>query len=183
MVLTSTIQSSGYGDEADCVIEEVRNVDFGKLITISTQRDLRLFEELEIIEDRCTKSGWDEHAAKPIPKDAFDDARNFLYHAVWESGLPMPEVEPDEFGAIQFDWSDDHNKMYSLSFYGQGIIGYSGYWGENMKRHGVDEFTEEVQDTIYRDILRTTQSAGAPAHPGRSEGNRKYYKVSLQGQS
>jgi len=181
MVRATKRQSSGIGNEAYDLEFTAQGVAAHELSAISKRRDFQVFEELGLIEENCSMPGWDGNAAKAIPSDAFNDAKEFLYYAVWESELPLPDVEADEFGALQFSWEGDDDRMYSLSFYGKGIIGYSAYWGTNQKRYGIDEFSKESQDIVFRDILRTVQKPSSYTPTWKSEREGEYFTFSLQG--
>lgn len=147
----------GVSDEATWILTSVKAAALHQQKTNYYDRYIQTFTRINEIALECISGDWEGNT---IPPSAFNDAREFLYHTLYEEDLSIPEIDADDYGAISFDWLGDDSSSFGITFYGLGKIGFSGYWGESDQHYGVSTNNEELLLSISRDILRTTQKDG-----------------------
>lgn len=117
-------------------------IESAKITTIS--REIwKVFEE-------CSTHDWDGYNAKPISKEAVNDALAFIRDLA--SGVLPPEVVPEPNGNLAFEWSDDMNHTFVVSFAGNRKLIYAGMLPNKAKLHGTQELSE-TGSFLMRTIL------------------------------
>lgn len=69
-----------------------------------------------------------------------EEARNFMEALSFD--ISLPSVIPEEDGEIGLEWRH-HNRGLLISFEGEQVISYAGYYGEKDRFYGTKEFNEQ----------------------------------------
>lgn len=166
--------SPGFGDDAKKVPSLVKEASSHRLENGTGSLAQNSFERLRGLYKKCKEECWDGIDAVSIPFSAYEDAREFLNNILWEDDIPEPEIDADEVGAIQFEWIGSNRSMFSITFYGEKILGYSGNMGQE---YGIKKLSDSTHFSILRDIMRTVQGRGNFPTTGPGKERREYYKI------
>ncbi len=166
--------SLGFGDDAKLVPSLVKEASSHRLKNGTGSLAQNSFERLKELYQNCKSNCWDGVEASSIPLSAYEDAREFLNSILWEDEIPEPEIDADEVGAIQFEWIGSNKSMFSITFYGEKILGYSGNWGQE---YGIKKLSDSTYLSILRDIMCTVQERGNFHTTGPDNERREYYKI------
>jgi len=108
--------------------------------------------EMEIILDEARESNWDGYGSQALIYDSYLEAQKFI-DAFPLSTMVLPEVSIDPEGEISFEWYNDPENCFSVSFNGDEIIIYAGIFGIN-KINGCEYFGDEIPEIIVENIKR-----------------------------
>lgn len=85
----------------------------------------------------CSAADWDGEGAKPISEAAAVIAEDFI--SALPDNFPLPEVAPENDGAISLDWIASRYRVFTLSINGSNRLAYA--WLDGTDRgHGVVRF-------------------------------------------
>lgn len=82
----------------------------------------------------------------------FSTAKRFLL--AFPKILPFPEIALDNDGEISFDWEGKNRRMFSVSLRADGRLSYACKLGINRSAYGVEEFDENVPETIVEKVKK-----------------------------
>ena len=83
-------------------------------------------------------------------------AKRFLL--AFPKTLPLPEIAIDSDGEISFDWEGKNRRMLSVSLRADGRLSYACKLGMMRSSYGVDEFDENVPETIVESVKKIFSS-------------------------
>ena len=152
-VLNPEFISPGYSQESDNILTPVGDAYQKREIPALTSLIEQARDSLAQVYAECSTDNWDGAGASAIPLEAYKNAERYLNILITD-GLPLPEISPDDFGAIEFDWSNARDSLYTLTFYGNDLIGYSAVFGSDEEKYGTQKFIKTVPPSIMRDISR-----------------------------
>lgn len=87
-----------------------------------------------------------------LDKMTFLAAQRFLF--AFPKTLPLPEIALDSDGEISFDWEGKNRRMFSVSLRADGRLSYACKLGINRSAYGVEEFDENVPETIVENVKK-----------------------------
>jgi len=104
-------------------------------------RKANVISELFALANECSVEGWDGGDARPIDRDAVNNAVAFL--RALPDVLPLPEISPEPDGAVSLDWIRSRNRLLSVSIGAGDRLAFA--WVDGSDRgHGVARFVEGV---------------------------------------
>lgn len=99
-----------------------------------------------------SEENWDGEGARPITRDAYLEAREFL--KLLPTIFSTPEIVPEPTGEIALEWYKSKEQVFISSFGGNGVITFAGMFGHNATLHGTESFEDFVPPTIVDGIRR-----------------------------
>ena len=97
-----------------------------------------------------------EQYATQLDYPTFLAAKRFLL--AFPKTLPLPEIALDSDGEISFDWEGKNRRMLSVSLRADGRLSYARKLGMMRSSYGVDEFDENVPETIVESVKKIFSS-------------------------
>ena len=79
-----------------------------------------------------------DHELDAIPETAYQDAARFL--KTIGKRVPRPDIMPLDNGEICLEWREEQ-KIFTLSFGGDGYIVFAGIFGEETQARGILTFS------------------------------------------
>ena len=172
--------SPGFGDDAKKVPTLVGEASSHRLTNGTGCLVQSSFERLRELYQKCKEDYWDGIETRAIPFSAYEDAREFLNSMLWEDNIPEPEIDADDFGAIRFEWIANSAAMFSITFYGEKVLGFSGNWGEGEQEYGTKKLNDATYQSVLGNIMRTFQERGNIPTARSGEGRGESYKIYLR---
>lgn len=103
--------------------------------------------------EKYSDKDWDGYSALPISTEVYYEAQEFL-KLLDEHQLPFPDISPEVDGGIEFEWYLRPDYLFTISFTGKGIIGYSGLFEKGNTSYGTEKFHQTIPSTICQHINR-----------------------------
>lgn len=149
---SSSIAAGTAGEKISKYVYKIL-VAFYQTNIISLNRYEMCLESLLEIQKEYSDKNWDGYGALPVKKSAIIEAKNFL-SLIEEHQLPRPDPSPEIDGGVEFEWYMNPKKQFSVSFDGNGLLTYSGIFGEKSETFGIEEIGNSVPHIIQGHILR-----------------------------
>jgi hypothetical protein len=99
-----------------------------------------------------SEENWDGEGARPITRDAYLEAREFL--RLLPAIFPTPEIVPEPTGEIAMEWYKDQGRVFVISFAGNGVITFAGIFGQHATLHGTESFEDFIPAIAIAGIRR-----------------------------
>ena len=112
--------------------------------------------KLSSVYDDCSMDNWDGCGALPVSEGAVSEATIFL-KLLNNTNLPMPQISPEDDGGIEFEWYLPSNQIFTISFNGRNILGYSGMFGKEDTFYGTSKIDSKIPDIVRWNISKFTQ--------------------------
>ena len=109
-------------------------------------------ESLFEVYKEASQENWDSEGARPITRDAYLEAREFL--KLLPTIFPTPEILPEPTGHIAMEWYRGKGRVFVISFGGNGVITFAGMFGPNATLHGTEYFEDFIPPTVIQGIRR-----------------------------
>jgi hypothetical protein len=139
----------GHGQEATEVERLLENI----FIHVRLSAPYQLAEEslFEVYKEH-SEENWDGEDARPVTRDAYLEAREFL--KLLPTIFPTPSIVPEPTGEIAMEWYKDNGRVFLISFGGNGVITFAGMFGRNATLHGTESFEDFIPPMIIDGIRR-----------------------------
>ena len=98
------------------------------------------------LQRECSVKGWDGYEARPIAPRTIARAQIFVNALPY--WMPAPEIVPESDGEIAIEWDSSPTEIFSISIGEQSAIHFSGLFGEDKERHGVEPFEDFISEEI-----------------------------------
>lgn len=109
-------------------------------------------ESLRAVYKENSEENWDGEGARPITKDAYLEAKQFL--KLLPTVFPKPDVVPEPRGEIAMEWYKGKGRVFVISFGGNGVITFAGMFGHNATLHGSESFEDFIPPIVIEGIRR-----------------------------
>ncbi len=149
--------SPGWGSQSKIIEKQTidTQVQLKKALAqpASNQPILQVLQALSEICQKYATADWDGCGALPILDAAQEEATNLLF-MLDEKELPMPEISPEVDGGIELEWYKSATFVFTVSVNGNGVLGYSAYYGEKSRNYGTEPSSMELPETIHQNISK-----------------------------
>lgn len=148
------LNNNGISDDARSVTNHLSDVksDIKRESITMGKSFLDLQDELESILDEANTVNWDGYGSSALIYESYVEAQKFI-DIYPMSTMILPEVSIDPDGEISFEWFNEVDYCFSISFSGDDIITYAGLFGIN-KTNGSEYFGDEIPKIILENIYR-----------------------------
>ncbi|HVY22291.1 MAG TPA: hypothetical protein VG962_02970 [Steroidobacteraceae bacterium] len=148
--------SPGFSQESVAVTRLLKQVRH-EILEAATPLQSQSFTKLASIASDCSQPAWDGYAAKAISKETINRTIEFLNDLpIW---MEAPDVVPESDGDIAIEWYLAPNRIYSVSIGAKGPLHFSGLFGPDKERHGVEAFDGKISEDILNDIKKLLRSS------------------------
>lgn len=93
-----------------------------------------------------SEPNWDGYGAKAISLDSFIEAMDFYYYLPYN--LPKPDLLPLPSGEVAFEWYQNNQYLFSITFTGNHVLVYAGIYGPLETKHGTIFFNDMIPSDI-----------------------------------
>lgn len=121
-----------------------------------SERDIKLFTELEEILIGCSRDDWDGEDSIGVSRVSVQFAKKFL--RLMPDTIPTPEITPDPDGYISFEWYVDRKNSLMLSIGPAPVIYFAGVFGQDEKLNGKTKLGDEIPDPITGSLAKLYRS-------------------------
>lgn len=144
---------TGYSDQPKSIDDQVIENDVRLKEAASNQPSILALKQLKSVYEECSIENWDGYGALSISAEAVSEATLFL-GLLSDSNLPMPDISPEVDGGIEFEWYIQSDYIFTVSFNGKKILGYSGMFSEGNTIYGTEKINSEIPDIIRWNISK-----------------------------
>lgn len=146
---------TGFSKQPKVVDEQIIESEARLKEAASNQPMVLASNKLTSVYDECSIDNWDGCGALPVSEGAVSEATIFL-ELLNNSNLPMPQISPEVDGGIEFEWYMSSDHIFTVSFNGKKILGYSGMFGEGNTFYGTSKIDSQIPDIIRWNISKFT---------------------------
>lgn len=146
---------TGFSKQPKVVDEQIIESEARLKEAASNQPLVLASNKLTSVYDECSIDNWDGCGALPVSEGAVSEATIFL-ELLNNSNLPMPQISPEVDGGIEFEWYMSSDHIFTVSFNGKKILGYSGMFGEGNTFYGTSKIDSQIPDIIRWNISKFT---------------------------
>jgi len=105
----------------------------------------KLYEEAGEVYRDCCLGNWDGYGADKIAEETFELSYSII--SLLPDYFPKPEIGPDPYGEISFEWHIRKYKTFLFTIDSVGIITYVGLFGKS-KISGTEYFDNQIPEII-----------------------------------
>jgi hypothetical protein len=109
-------------------------------------------ESLLAVYKENSEEDWDGEGARPVTRDAYLEAKEFL--KLLPTVFPTPDIVPEPTAEIAMEWYKDRDRVFVISFGGNGVITFAGMFGHNATLHGTESFEDFIPPIVIEGIRR-----------------------------
>ncbi len=146
---------TGFSKQPKVVDEQIIESEARLKEAASNQPLIPALVRLQSIVTHFSIKNWDEYGALPVSREAYKEAKDFIF-LLADGGLPMPDISPEVDGGIEFEWYMSSDHIFTVSFNGKKILGYSGMFGEGDTFYGTSKIDSKIPDIIRWNISKFT---------------------------
>ena len=143
----------GYSERPKAVDDQIIETEARSKEAASNQPLIPALIRLQSIVTQFSTKNWDGYGALPVSEKAYKDAEGFIF-LLSDGGLPMPDISPEVDGGIEMEWYKSAAFVFTVSINGNGVLGYSGFYGEKSRKYGTEPSSLEIPETIHRNISK-----------------------------
>lgn len=147
--------STGWSDQIIAIDNQIIETQARLKEAASNQPLIPALMRLQSIVTHYSIKNWDEYGALPVSGEAYKEAKDFIF-LLADGGLPMPDISPEVDGGIEFEWYLSSNHLFTMSFNGKKVLGYSGMFGEEDTFYGTSKIDSEIPDIVRWNISKFT---------------------------
>lgn len=146
---------TGFSKQPKAVDEQIIESEARLKEAASNQPMILALSGLSSVQNEYSVENWDGFGALPVSERAVSEATIFL-KLLNNTNLPMPQISPEVDGGIEFEWYMSSDHIFTVSFNGKKILGYSGMFGEGDTFYGTSKIDSEIPDIIRWNISKFT---------------------------
>ena len=146
---------TGYSKQPRAVDVQIIETQARLKEAASNQPLVLALNQLGSIYKECSIDDWDGCGALPVSEGAVSEATRSL-ELLSNSNLPMPQISPEVDGGIEFEWYMSSDHLFTVSFNGKKILGYSGMFGEGNTFYGTSKVDSQIPAIIRWNISKFT---------------------------
>jgi len=148
-------QTPAVGDSARQVAMILRGVAMHEGdLTASWRRQVR--GEIEEVARECAFDNWDGYNARAISQRTTVNAARFV--DLLPADLPEPSVVPAPNGHIALTWDFGRGRILTISIGESTSAAYAGILGNEVRRHGVESFRDDVAKILVESIREVARA-------------------------
>ncbi len=147
---------TGYSEQPKAVDDQIIETEVRLKEAASNLPLIPALVRLQSIVTHFSIKNWDEYGALPVSGEAYKEAKDFIF-LLADGGLPMPDISPEVDGGIEFEWYLSSDHIFTISFNGKKVLGYSGMFGEEDTFYGTSKIDSEIPDIVRWNISKFTQ--------------------------
>ena len=146
---------TGWSDPPIAVDDQIIEAKARLKEAASSQPMILALSRLSSVQNEYSVENWDGFGALPVSERAVSEATIFL-KLLNNTNLPMPQISPEVDGGIEFEWYMSSDHIFTVSFNGKKILGYSGIFGEGDTFYGTSKIDSQIPDIIRWNISKFT---------------------------
>ncbi|MCH8836395.1 MAG: hypothetical protein IIA60_01185 [Candidatus Marinimicrobia bacterium] len=147
---------TGWSDPPIAVDDQIIEAKARLKEAASSQPMILALSGLSSVQNEYSVENWDGFGALPVSEGAVSEATIFL-KLLNNTNLPMPQISPEVDGGIEFEWYLPSNQIFTISFNGRNVLGYSGMFGKEDTFYGTSKIDSKIPDIVRWNISKFTQ--------------------------